>query len=207
MITSIIAGVAKDLLSLADGGSFFEETEKVREARVEKVLTAVYPKSLRAYVTTVSASRFADDIQRALPLFATGSIMTYGWEARRNGFLKACAQALKEVWVSGEVVKGTEFGGAIAEGLKHRGVTRAARVAERELQQFIELVLKEDSPQVQIAIASEDLPYEKLQEWYGGIPSFRVNTQLLGGSRLFMKGKLIDTSWHAKVQSFLSALK
>lgn len=206
MITKVIAAAARDALELAKEDGFFEENAGARKARVKSAFPE-YPNSLQTYLSEISAAHFAKDMESMLPLLAAGSVMAYGRKAAQHRFLKACAESLKELWVSGEISEKTYFGRVLSVLLQDRGATRMGRVAEREVQQFVELVLHEDSPQIQVAESLDSTPYGRLQELYGGIPSFQIRRQLLGGSRLFVKGKLIDASWRARVQTFLSALK
>lgn len=207
MITQVIAAAARDVLDIVDGGSFFEETEKTRTSRVDRQLGKSYPQSLREYTSSVSGSQFVTDFQSLLPMFATGSVIAYGRKASKHRFLKATALALKEMWASGDVPENTNLGNALKGWLAEGNDMHVGRIMTREAQHFVELVLQEDSPHIQIAETLQKSVTAHFQKLYGGLPSFLVSRQLLGGSRLFVKGKIIDASWRAKVQRFLSALR
>lgn len=207
MITEIVQSAVRDLIGIAADESFFDDTDAARGSRVQRQLGKGYPESLRIYLSSHSAKQFAADIESLLPVLSGGSVMAMGREAANHRLVKACAEAVQETWISGSSEAGTYYGDYFAEVLAERGDAQRARILERELQEFLELVLGKDSPIVQLADNIDKDVYGKFHELYGGIPSFSIRRQLLGGSRLFVKGKLVDNSWRAKVQTFLSALR
>lgn len=207
MITAIVQSAVRDLIGIASDESFFDETEAARGSRATRQLGKAYPESLCSYLSSVSAKQFAEDIESLLPILSGGSVMAMGREAAKHRLIKACAEAVQESWISGSAEAGTYYGDYFTEVLAERGDAQRARILERELQEFLELALGKDSPIIQLADNLDTDAYKKFHELYGGIPSFSIRRQLLGGSRLFVKGKLVDNSWRAKVQTFLSALR
>jgi hypothetical protein len=202
-----------DALLVAKDEKFFMEATGTRTRNIHKVLGESYPDAFVAYLKEVQTKHFVADIEQLLPIISRTSIFSETNRLKNNGLVKAFVEVMMQEWYAfahqSKIDKTTYLGKAVEELFQGGTSARTFRTATREIQSFLEQFAGIQSPTLQVATDAEDIESlaKKVQEQHKGIPAITVLRSLLGGSRLFHNGKLVNVSWHAKVQTLLSALK
>jgi hypothetical protein len=68
MLITLLSAFLKDLVTVARAEAFFALPNAKREAEIERMLGAGYPRALRSYLATASAASFVADVQGLLPI-------------------------------------------------------------------------------------------------------------------------------------------
>lgn len=199
MVTQLLQAIAFDVLQAVKDPAFFSMPQAQREEQVKKALLN-YPQPMAKYVRNVSEQGFVEDLHPVLEVL--GSSTSIIAEARRlarekNAFFGAVLDSLKSV--SSYEDQKTRLG-EVMQSFRDAG-PKYGRVLDRELQSLLLAARDEDSPIVQIA-APADLDVSHLP----GVPSIIVQRPLLGGTRMFLNGKLADDSWRARLTKILSVI-
>ncbi len=213
MITRILGAMTYDALAIAKDEKFFMEATGTRTRNIHKVLGESYPDAFVSYMKEVQTKQFVADIEQLLPVVSRTSIFSETKRLQNNGLVQAFVTTMVQDWYAFAHDLKLEGDTYLAQTMRElfEGATsaRAFRTATREMQSFLEQYSNIQSPALQVATDVEDIEAlaKKVQARHAGIPAITVLRSLLGGSRLFHEGKLIDVSWRAKVQTLLSALK
>lgn len=217
MITELLSNALFDALQTVKEESFFNDEPVKRKDVLEKRLSKTYPKTFTSYLSTCSKKDFTEDVQELIPFIgAKESLFSQPMSAKKNGFYSAFLSFLEKELLA-ELKESTKTSSALLQCLRdlthaEKEGEREKRILIREAQELLALAMKKESAVIQIAakLSEKDLAsFEKLtrQTAKEGIPSITVNKALLGGSRVFQGGKLIDHSWHTKLTVLFSRLR
>jgi hypothetical protein len=89
MLITLLSAFLKDLVTVARAEAFFEFSEAKREAEIERMLGAGYPRALRGYLATASAEAFVADVQGLLPIItASHGVPGHLLESTKQGSIE-----------------------------------------------------------------------------------------------------------------------
>lgn len=217
MVTDLCAAIVADCLTAVRTEEFFGQGRGARASRIREALGDAYPASVRTYLAEVDGADFVTDIEQLAPLL--GSRTSLFRELPRivparghgNGLVAAvldlCARGLRDALAGGA---GSTKLGAFLASLDRTDATGAfaAVTMVRETQELLLAARGIDSPVVQLATAlsadEEAALLAKVAKDGDGIPSVRVQPELLGGLRVFHHGEVRDASWSAKLSALFS---
>jgi F0F1-type ATP synthase delta subunit len=212
MITDLITNIASDTVTLLSNEKFVAGSAKTRQAILENTFTK-YPENLADYFTSVSIETIARDLaQLSMHIGKKQSILIELKSLKQNGLLQALAADIGRDLLELNVLNKSQLSNWFNARLGENELAKLnKRTLVRELQEFSEKWNGSEATVVQIA-SSADEESEKnikqiIQDKIGGIVQIVVNPDLMGGMRVFNKGKLIDQSWRAKLNKFFTAIR
>lgn len=208
MIHEILTALLYDVLAKIKANvNFFSAPEGERKKLL--IVSPFLPESLVNYLSGVSETQFITDVQNLIS-FLNESSLTAG-QLQGKLFLHLsdfCAKDLASYIDAGNLEIATEgaYGEAIREALLRYSYQEATDSIDRFLR-----VIRNETPVIVVQSARpvpgnvRSLIREELQKKYPhSIPVFSINTDLLGGIRLFVNGNVHDASWRSKINQLTS---
>lgn len=214
MITEMITATAGDLTQLLKEEDFLRGSAKTRQGILEKNFGQNYPQALTDYMTSMSVEGLMNDLLELAPyLGKKESILTELGDLKDNALLKAFIESGRNDLIIqrdanlGEKSLLIKYQMDLLEKNVLSGLAKRSLI--REIQTLLSMWDGTNSPVVQIAeeVSSEikeDL-MKKIKT--NGIVQILVNSELMGGMRIFSDDGLIDSSWRAKLNKFFTALR
>lgn len=199
MVTQLLRAITFDVLQVVKDPAFFTLPQAQREDLVKKGLPD-YPQPIAKYVRNVSEQALVDDFHPVLEVLGSSTSViaeAQRLEREKNAYFAAVLDSLKHL--SSFEDDSTQLG-QMMKSFRDAGA-KYARVLDRELQMLLLTAREEDSPIVQVAA-----PVELDVSHLPGVPSTVVRRPLLGGTRMFLNGKLADDSWRARLTKILSVI-
>lgn len=200
MVSKYVAAACRDALAVQRSKKSLSDPKDVRSEAIVKALGADYPQPLRSYLSTVKPDAFLADMEDVVAMLGGQTSVIQALpdlQAKQNGFVDAIVQSLSESlvgWLQGGA-NGSSALAAYCNDISDAGALYQD-ILIREAQELYLQATGVDSPRIQVAapmdepMDTQDLP---------GVPSVKVNRELLGGVRQFYNGTMIDDSWRARL--------
>jgi len=217
MVTDLFAAIAADMLAVVKTEDFFSKESTERSILLEKELGKTYPKAIKTYLANTTKDAFANDVNQISSIIGSrNSILNNIRDWKTNSAFDALLSTLEEDGsrILRKPLENSSFLNEYLSIITENSSTsdQYRRIMVREAQELLLQAKNIDSAIVQIAtkLSEEDLEsFEQIirKSSPDGIQSINVNTSLLGGSRMFKGGKLIDHSWQAKLSTLFSKMR
>ena len=212
MIESFISSLIQDILMLLRPQKDFFGLDKVKRAQIAEDYSG--SKVLADYLSHVSEAAFVDDLHTALKE-KKGPLV----QLLADYFLREFPLVFDQLNSQFYRLSGPERK-KFAESLfpKNTAFTSTAQeylllMSYQEISENIVVFLKEcyDSPRimVQSPLETDSKTKTEIRQYFSktfprSFVTFSINSQLIGGIRFFVDGKVDDLSWFSKIQAIRS---
>lgn len=196
MVTNLFAAIIRDVMQASEKVEFFKKGATDRKKTLRAALGPDYPEAMITYIAEVNGEDFA---RAAAPIAelaaARQSVIAAAPRLvkEENGLIVAVAAALRagvnergDTYLGREFTRIEEAGGAYKEAF------------QREVSSLLLAAEGKDLPILQLARMPEG-------EDFAGYHAL-VQSDLLGGARLFKEGEVHDDSWRGRLTHVLSAI-
>ncbi|MDA0208444.1 MAG: hypothetical protein O3B64_03525 [bacterium] len=196
MVTNLFAAMIRDVMQASETADFFKKGASDRKKTLRAALGPDYPEAMIDYIAEVKGEDFARAAAPIVELAASRQSLIVAaprLAKEENGFLVAASKALRggikergENHLGRELNRIEEAGGSYKEAF------------QREVSGLLLACEGKDLPILQLARTLED-------EEFAGY-HVTVQSDLLGGARLFKEGEVYDDSWRGRLTKVLNAI-